>query len=132
LTGYRVLYTVFQVLGFGDSLGGNSIGDEGISALAAALGGRTIPEGRQASRPPAQPRAAPALVELGLANNRVGDVGARALAGVLAAGAVPALARLSVAGNRVGDEAVCELARARPALRADCGAQNPVRARSYG
>jgi hypothetical protein len=96
----------------------------GAAALAAAL---RSPAGGE--RPPlrATPLAPSPLRELWLANSRIGDEGAAALACVLAAGAAPELARLSLGGNALGEGAVGALLGARPGLRPDCTSQNPAR-----
>uniref|UniRef100_A0A7S3WMB9 Uncharacterized protein n=1 Tax=Emiliania huxleyi TaxID=2903 RepID=A0A7S3WMB9_EMIHU len=118
-----------RVLGFGDALGGNAIGDAGMCALASALAQTErdlIELAPDASGPPVV-GAGHALRELGLHNNRIGSRGARALARALAAGGAPHLAKLGASGNCIGAEAVAELAGARAGLRPDCQAQDPSR-----
>ncbi|EOD05047.1 hypothetical protein EMIHUDRAFT_250346 [Emiliania huxleyi CCMP1516] len=71
-------------------LAGNQIGDDGLKALAAALG-------REGS--------APRLQELDLTSNQIGDDGLMSLAAALSNdGVVPRLANLILDGNRFGNE----------------------------
>uniref|UniRef100_A0A7S3WMT3 Uncharacterized protein n=1 Tax=Emiliania huxleyi TaxID=2903 RepID=A0A7S3WMT3_EMIHU len=97
-----------RVLGFGDALGGNAIGDAGMCALASALAQTErdlIELAPDASGPPVV-GAGHALRELGLHNNRIGSRGARALARALAAGGARARRRpTSCAARRVPSHA---------------------------
>ena len=54
----------------------------------------------------------PSLKLLNLSSNRVGDLGAKALANAMASGAMPSLGLLYLGSNRIGDASLCALASA--------------------
>ena len=64
-----------------------------------------------------QPSVAPKLRYLGLAQNRIADAGAAALADHLVSAATPKLEHLELRENAIGDAGAEELARALPCAR---------------
>jgi hypothetical protein len=104
------------------NLGGNSIGDAGARALAAALpiatalesldlSSNAIGSGGACALAQALPRAG-RLAVLNLQSNAIGDEGTRALAGALPGLAL--LKELWLGGNLIGDEGACALAAVLP------------------